>query len=77
MLTGSDKPSFDVVMSIHQDTCFFINIYVTGLRLSCNVEVLASKVKHKLNTLKTQDSKKYGGCELAIVAGTEFGQTVL
>ena len=34
-------------------------------------------MKHKLSILKTQDSKKYGGCELIIVAGNEFGKTVL
>ena len=54
-------------------SCFLIH----RLRSSRNIEALASKVKQLLNILKTQDSKKYGGCELAIVAGNEFGKTVL
>ena len=57
--------------------CVFIHICVTRFRSSRNIEALASKVKHKLNILKTRDSKKYGGCELTIVARNEFGKTVL
>ena len=53
-------------------SCFVIHIYVT-----CVCDRLASKVKHKLNILKTQESNKYGGCELTIVAGNEFGNTLL
>ena len=58
-------------------SCFVIHIHVTRLRSSRNFEALASKVKHKLNILKTQDSNKYGGRELTIVAGNEFGKTFL
>ena len=57
-------------------SCFVIHIYVS-LQSSRNFEALASKVKHKFNILKTQVSKKYDGCELTIVAGNEFGKTVL
>ena len=66
-------------MSIHWETVvsLFTCIFVTRLRSSRNIEALASEVKHKLNILKTQDSKKYGGCELTIVAGNEIGKTVL
>ena len=56
-------------MSIHRETVVSLFIFVTRLRSSRNIEALASEVKHKLNILKTQDSKKYGGCELTIVAG--------
>ena len=73
MLTGRDDPSFEGVMSIHRDTV----VYVTRLRSSRNIEALASQVKQQLNIVKTQDSKKYGGCELTIVAGNEFGKNVL
>ena len=69
MLTCRDDPSFEGVMSIHRDTG-----YVTRSRSSRNIEALASQVKQQLNIVKTQDSKKYGGCELTIVAGNEFGK---
>ena len=59
-------------MSIHRDTVVSLFIFML---LVC--DRLASKVKHKLDILKTQDSKKYSGCELTIVAGNEFGKTVL
>ena len=72
-----DELSFEVVMSIHRETVVSL-FFVTRLRSSHNIEALVSEVKHKLNILKTQDSKKYGGCELTIVAGNEFGgKTVL
>ena len=64
-----DEKSFEVVMSIHRETVVSLFISVTRLRSSRNIEALASEVKHILNILKTQDSKKYGGCELTIVAG--------
>ena len=64
-------------MSIHRQRVVSLFIFVTRLWSSRNIEALASEVKHKLNILKTQDSKKYGGCELTIVAGNEFGKTVL
>ena len=65
-------------MSIHRQTVVSLFIFVTRLRSSHNIEALASEVKDKLNILKTQDSKKYGGYELTIVAGNEFGgKTVL
>ena len=72
MLTGCDDPSFEGLMLIHRDT-----VYFTLSLSSCNIEALASKVKHQLNIVKTQDSKKYGGCGLTIVAGNEFGKNVL
>ena len=69
-----DELSFDEVMSIHRETVVLLFIFVTRLRSFRNIEALASKVKHKLNILKTQDSKKYGGCELTIVAGNELAK---
>ena len=72
-----DELSFEVVMSIHRETVVSLFIFVTCLRSLRNIEALASEVKHKVNILKTQDSKKYGSCELTIVAGNEFGKTVL
>ena len=60
-------------MSIHRDTV----VYVTRSRSSRNIEALASRVKHQLNIVKTQDSKKYVGCELTIVSGNEFGKNAL
>ena len=75
-----DELLFEVVMSIHRETIvslLSLFIFVTRLRSSRNIEALASEVKHKLNILKTRDSKKYGGCELTIVAGNEFGKTML
>ena len=72
MLTDRDNPSFEGVMSIPRNTV----VYVTRSRSSPNIEALASKVKHQLNIVKTQDSKKCGGCELTIVAGNKFGMNV-
>ena len=61
-------------MSIHRETVVSLFIFVTRLRSSRNIEALASEVKHKLNILKTQDRKKYGGCELTIVTGKRIWQ---
>ena len=75
-----DELLFEVVTSIHRETVvslLSLFIFVTRLRSLRNIEALASEVKHKLNIVKTQDSKKYGGCELTIVAGNEFGKTML
>ena len=69
-----EEPSFEVVMSIHRETVVSLFMFVTRLRSSRNIKALASEVKHKLNILKTQHSKKYGGCELTIVAGKRIWQ---
>ena len=53
MLTEREDPSFEGAMLIHRDT-----VYVSRSRSSRNIEALASKVKHQLNIVKTQDSKK-------------------
>ena len=60
MLMARDGPSFEVVMSIHRDTVVSLFIFM----LVCNRRVI---LKHKFNILKTQDSKKYVGCELTSV----------